>query len=108
MQKSCGINNYLIVDIVDFLWISNIIRNFDSRDTVDVNFLLWKVPNISKQLKLILKEAIRTSTGNNFISFKIKEIVSIAVTKKYAGIKLSFAAWIKKTKHCSVLMMSLY
>lgn len=86
------------------------VTNFDSRVTVDVDFLLRKVPNTPEELKPVLEEIIGTSTGNNFISFEIKEIAPIAVAKKYAGIGVSLVARIPE--HHSVLIlvlaMSLY
>ena len=74
------------------------VTNFDSRVTVDVDFLLRKVPNTPEELKPVLEEIIGTSTGNNFISFEIKEIAPIAVAKKYAGIGVSLVARIKNTR----------
>ncbi len=74
------------------------ITNFDSRVTVDVDFLLRKVPNTPEQLKPVLEEIIGTSTGNDFITFEIKNIAPIALAKKYAGIGASIVARIKNTK----------
>lgn len=74
------------------------VTDFDSRVTVDVDFLLRKVPNTPEQLKPVLEEIIETSTGNDFITFEIKEIVPIAIAKKYAGIGASLVARIKNTK----------
>ncbi len=74
------------------------ITNFDSRVTVDVDFLLRKVPNTLEQLKLVLEEIISTPTGNDFITFEIKNIAPIAIAKKYAGIGASLVARIKNTK----------
>lgn len=74
------------------------ITDFDSRVTVDVDFLLQKVPNTPEQLKPVLEEIIGTSTGNDFITFEIKNIAPIAVAKKYAGIGASLVARIKNTK----------
>lgn len=74
------------------------ITDFDSRVTVDVDFLLQKVPNTPEQLKLILEEIIVTPTGNDFIAFEIKDIAPIAIAKKYAGIGASVIARIKNTK----------
>lgn len=62
------------------------VTDFDSRVTVDVDFLLRKVPGTPEQLKSVLEEIIVTATGNDFITFEIKDITSIAVAKKYAGI----------------------
>jgi len=74
------------------------ITNFDSRVTVDVDFLLRKVPNTPEQLKPVLEEIIDTPTGNDFITFEIKDIAPIAIAKKYAGIGASLVAQIKNTK----------
>ena len=74
------------------------LTNFDSRVTVDVDFLLRRIPNTPEQLKAILGEIIATETGNDFITFEIKDIAPIAVAKKYAGIGASLVARIKNTK----------
>ena len=74
------------------------VTNFDSRVTVDVDFLLRQMPNTPEQLKAILEEIIATETGNDFITFEIKNVAPIAVTKKYAGIGASLVAKIKKTR----------
>lgn len=74
------------------------VTDFDSRVTVDVDFLLRRVPNTPEQLKPVLKEIISTPTGNNFITFEIKDIAPIAVAKKYAGIGASIVARIKNTR----------
>ncbi len=74
------------------------LTGFDSRVTVDVDFLLRKIPNTPEKLKAILEEIIATDTGNDFISFEIKDIAPIAVAKKYAGIGASLVAKIKNTR----------
>lgn len=74
------------------------LTDFDSRVTVDVDFLLRKMSNTPEQLKAILEEIITTDTGNDFITFEIREVDSIAVAKKYAGIGASLVAKIKNTK----------
>ena len=74
------------------------LTNFDSRVTVDVDFLLRKIPNTPEQLKAILEKIIATDTGNDFVTFEIKDIAPIAVAKKYAGIGASIIARIKNTK----------
>ena len=66
--------------------------------TVDVDFLLRKVPNTPEKLKKVLEEIIATPTGNDFVTFEITNIAPIAVAKKYAGIGTSLVARIKNTK----------
>ncbi len=74
------------------------VTDFDSRVTVDVDFLLRKVPNTPEQLRSVLEEIIATPTGNDFVTFEIKDIAPIAVAKKYVGIGASLVARIKNTK----------
>ena len=74
------------------------LTNFDSRVTVDVDFLLRQVPNTAEQLKSLLEEIITVPTGNDFITFEIKDVASIAIAKKYAGIGASIVARIKNTR----------
>lgn len=74
------------------------ITDFDSRVTVDVDFLLRKLPNTPEQIQAILEEIISVDTGNDFITFEIKNVSPIAVAKKYAGIGASLVAHIKNTR----------
>lgn len=74
------------------------LTDFDSRVTVDVDFLLQRIPNTPKQLRSILEEIAALPTGNDFITFEIKDVEPIAVAKKYAGIGASVVAHIKNTR----------
>lgn len=74
------------------------LTDFDSRVTFDVDFLLRQIPNTPEQLKSILEEIITISTGNDFVTFEIKDVAPISVAKKYAGIAASVVARIKNTK----------
>lgn len=74
------------------------LTDFDSRVTVDVDFLLRQIPNTPEQLRGILEEIIAVYTGNDFVTFEIKEVAPIAVVKKYAGIGVSIVARIKNTR----------
>lgn len=74
------------------------LTDFDSRVTVDVDFLLRKIHNTPEQLKTVLEEIIATETGNDFISFEIKNVVPISVAKEYPGIAASLVAKIKNTR----------
>ncbi len=74
------------------------LTDFDSRVTVDVDFLLQQIPNTPEQLRGILEEIIAVHTGNDFVTFEIKDVAPIAVVKKYAGIGVSIVARIKNTR----------
>lgn len=75
-----------------------LLTEFDSRVTVDVDFLLRKIPNTPEQLKKVVEEIILVETGNDFVTFEIKDITPIAVAKKYAGIGVTLNGQIKNTR----------
>ena len=74
------------------------LTEFDSRVTVDVDFLLRQIPNTPEQLRVVLEEIIATPTENEFVTFEITDVAPIAVAKKYAGIGASLVAHIKNTR----------
>lgn len=74
------------------------LTEFDSRVTVDVDFLLRQMPNTPEQLRVVLEEIITAPTENEFVTFEITDVAPIAVSKKYAGIGASLVAHIKNTR----------
>ena len=47
------------------------LTEFDSRVTVDVDFLLRQMPNTPEQLRVVLEEIIAAPTENGFVTFEI-------------------------------------
>lgn len=74
------------------------ITAFDSRVTVDVDFLLRKIPNTLEDVRKLLEKIIAVQTGNDFITFEITNAAPIAAAKKYSGIGVSIVARIKNTR----------
>lgn len=74
------------------------LTEFESRVTVDVDFLSRKIPNTPEQLRKVVEEIIEVNAGNDFVSFEVKEVAPIAVAKKYAGIGVTMIAKIKNTR----------
>lgn len=74
------------------------LTEFDSRVTVDIDFLLKSLPNTPEQLRAILERIISVDTGNEFITFEITSVLPISVAKKYTGISVSLVAHIKNTR----------
>lgn len=74
------------------------LTEFESRVTVDVDFLLKQIPNTPEALRKVVEEIIEVDTGNDFITFEIKAAEPIALTKKYAGVGVALQAKIKNTK----------
>lgn len=74
------------------------ITDFDSRVTVDVDFLLQRIPNTPEELRTVINEIISAPTENEYITFEITDVSPISVAKKYAGISVSLVAHIKNTR----------
>lgn len=74
------------------------LTEFESRATMDIDFLLQRLPNTPDRLRPIVEEIISTDTGNDFVMFELKDIAPISIAKKYAGITVSLTAKIKNTK----------
>jgi len=74
------------------------LSDFDSRVTIDIDFLLRKIPNTPEAIQAVIEEIIAIETGNDYVTFEIRKIEPIAVTKKYHGIGASIVARIKNTR----------
>lgn len=74
------------------------ITNFDSRVTVDVDFLLRQIPSTPEELKKIIMEIINVETDADFVEFSIKKVGPISAKKKYHGVNVSLIACIKNTR----------
>ena len=74
------------------------LTDFDSRVTMDVDFLLRRIPNTPDRLRAVMEEIIAAPTENDFITFEIKSVEPISVAKKYAGVGASLIARIKNTR----------
>lgn len=74
------------------------LTEFDSRVTVDVDFMLRKIPNTPEKLREVLREIIEADETNDFIVFEIKGVSPISVNKQYPGIHADIVARIKNTR----------
>jgi predicted nucleotidyltransferase component of viral defense system len=74
------------------------LTEFESRVTVDIDFLLRQMPNIESEIVSMVEEITSTDTGNDFISFQIKGASPIALQQKYNGISVAMVGLIKNTK----------
>ena len=57
-----------------------------------------RIPNTHEQLRKVVEEIIAVETGNDFVTFEIKDAAPIAVAKKYAGIGVALNGKIKNTR----------
>ena len=94
LEKSKYVDNFVLKGGL-FLYT---LTHYDSRVTMDVDFLLRQMPSTPEKLRVVLEEIIAIDTGNDFVTFEIKSIAPIAIAKKYAGIGASLVARIKNTR----------
>ena len=57
------------------------LTDFDSRVTVDVDFLLRRIPNTPEQLKTVLEEIIATPTVTTLSLLKLKMLPLLLLLK---------------------------
>lgn len=74
------------------------LTGFESRVTLDIDFLLRRITNAEQEIKNMIKEIIGIDTGNDFITFDIKGISPISLHRKYNGLSVSMLGLIKNTR----------
>ena len=62
------------------------LTNFESRATVDVDFLMRGLNNALARMDEIIAEILAVDTGNDFVMFKAGKTEAIAVQRKYHGV----------------------
>ncbi len=74
------------------------LSGFESRATIDIDFLLKQMPSSIKDAQKIINEIINTPSGNSYISFEIDGINEITPQRKYKGVSAKLIGKIKNTK----------
>ncbi len=74
------------------------LTNFESRATIDVDFLLRAASNSIDDVKLLITRILNTPTGNDYISMKAKGFEEISPQRKYHGISTQIIAQIKNIR----------
>ncbi len=62
------------------------LTNFESRATIDVDFLLRDKSNEVEEVKKMIEEILTVPTGNDFIEMTAKGFEEISPQRKYKGI----------------------
>lgn len=75
-----------------------IMTNFESRATIDADFLLRNLPNDKAELEKIINEIINVETGNDFVELTAESFDIISQQRKYAGVTCKITGKIKNTK----------
>ena len=74
------------------------LTNFESRATVDVDFLMRGLNNDMARMDEIIAEILAVNTGNDFVTFKATKTEPIAVQRKYHGISTQITGYIKNVR----------
>lgn len=74
------------------------LTNFESRATVDVDFLLKQLPGTIDPLQEIIEAILSVDTGNDFITFTSHGFEEISLHRKYRGVSFQLIGHIKNTR----------
>ena len=74
------------------------LTNFESRATVDVDFLMRGLNNDLARMDEIIAEILAVDTGNDFVTFKASKTEPIAVQRKYHGVSTQITGYIKNVR----------
>ena len=74
------------------------LTNFESRATVDVDFLMQGLHNDLARMDEIIAEILAVDTGNDFVTFKAGKTEPIAMQRKYHGISTQITGYIKNVR----------
>lgn len=74
------------------------LTNFESRATVDIDFLLRQLPGTVEEIEAIIRKILAIDTGNDFITFEAKGFIPIALERKYKGVEFQIIGHIKNTR----------
>ena len=74
------------------------LTNFESRATVDVDFLMRGLNNDLARMDEIITEILAVPTGNNFVTFKTSKAEPIALQRKYHGVSMQITGYIKNVR----------
>lgn len=74
------------------------LTNFESRATVDVDFLMQGLNNEPARMDEIIAEILAVPTGNDFVTLQASSMEQIAVQRKYHGVSTQITGYIKNVR----------
>jgi len=74
------------------------LTNFESRTTIDIDFLLRQRSNSLTDVKTMIEEILAVPTGNDYIRMVAKGYEEIALQRKYKGISTQIIGSIKNVR----------
>ena len=94
LSKS-GCNNHLILKGGLFIYT---LTNFESRATIDVDFLLQGYSNSIDTVQGLIEQILSTPTGNDYIEMTARGFEEISPQRKYHGISAQIISRIKNVR----------
>ena len=95
LAKSPYVNNFILKGGL-FIYA---ITNFQSRATVDIDFLFQSLPNKTKKIDKMIAEIVSIQTGNNdVVILEAGKTEPIAIQMKYQGIRIQIIGRIKNVQ----------
>ena len=74
------------------------ISEFESRPTMDIDFLIQQLPNNVTLMEEVVKDIINKDAENSLMRFEIKGIEAIAEHREYNGLRVKLLALLKSTR----------
>lgn len=74
------------------------LTNFESRSTVDIDFLLRQLPSGLEDIRKIIDGILAVDTGNDFILLTSTGFETISPQRKYKGVSFQLTGQIKNTR----------
>lgn len=74
------------------------LTNFESRATIDIDFLLRNITFNIEDIKTVIDEIIKTETGNEFIELEARGFDIITPQRKYKGVSFQIVGKIKNSR----------
>lgn len=74
------------------------ITKFDSRATVDVDFMMKGLANNTQRIDEVIAEILEVPTGNDFITFRAGKCEPISLHRKYHGLSTQIIGCIKNIR----------
>lgn len=74
------------------------LTNFESRATVDVDFLMRGLNNDLARMDEIIADILAVDTGNDFVAFEASKTEPIALQRKYHGVSTQITGRIKNVR----------
>lgn len=74
------------------------LTNFESRATIDADFLMRRLPNDVGEIQKIVSDILAVDTGNDFIELSAEAFEHISPQRKYPGVSFQIIGTIKNTR----------